>query len=153
MDPTKYVVFVPTKDRSFRKKDVVQLHKVILFPGYVFVASTDDPETCYKKLEPMVMWDEAAFKLLGEETLKCAVVSEQDKNLLAYLMNKEFHIPAVEAIKVGDIVEISNGILEGFEGRAVKINKYRKTVDIELSSDFMGEMRTMTFALKLVERK
>ena len=152
LDADKYVVFVPTKDRSFRKKDVIKLHSVLLFPGYVFVASTDDPDKCFETLSPIVRNDETAYKMLGdEESLRCAVVDERDKALLMRLMNKEFHIAAIEAVDVGDSVVIADGALESLEGRVKKINKYRQTVDVEF--EMFGRMQSVTLALDVVERR
>jgi len=153
LDASKYVVFVPTKDRSFRTKQEFQLHRMLLFPGYVFVASTDEPEMCYKTLKPIIFKDKMAYKLLGEEESSwCAVVDNRDKALLMRLMNKEFHIAAIEAVKVGHDVIIVDGAFAAFEGRVKKINKYRQTVDVEFATEFMGSVRTVTFALKMVER-
>jgi len=154
LDASKYVVFVPTKDRTFREKTGIRLYKSVMFPGYAFVASSDEPETCYKTLKPLIFKDKTAYKLLGEEESSwCAVVDARDKAFLVRLMNKEFHIEAIEAVKVGYDVVIVEGAFKAFEGRVKKINKYRQTVDVEFATEFMGDIRTVTFALNVVERK
>ncbi len=152
LDADKYVVFVPTKDRSFRKKREFKLHRVLLFPGYVFVASTDDPEKCFETLKPIISGNEVAFKLLGDgENRRCAAVGERDKALLARLMNKEFHIAAIEAVEIGHSVVIADGAIELLEGCVKKINKYRQTVDVEF--EMFGRKQVVTLALDVVERK
>lgn len=147
LDASQYMVFVPTKDRSFRLRGAFNLHRVILFPGYVFVAALAPAEDCLRVLKEQVRRDAAALKLLGIDG-ECGRVSEQDKSLLIALLDEEFNIPAVDIAMVGDEVVITGGPFEAQRGRVRKANKYRQTVDVEF--ELLGRTVVETFAARVL---
>jgi transcriptional antiterminator NusG len=151
LDAGKYVVFVPTKDYAFRSKGEISKQRVVCFPGYVFVAADATVDECFDAVKPLISYDEAAYRFLnyGDDHTDIAV-SFEDKEFLVQLLNEEFNAEALEAVQEGHTVRITDGVLDGFEGRVKKIDKYHSTVDVEFNIG--GKIMTQTLMLDIVEK-
>jgi transcription antitermination factor NusG len=147
----KYVVFVPTKSRKYKRKKTLEYRKVTCFKGYVFVVANVTQAEAFIALAPIVRAGEASYKLLANDEFPDSIaLSAKDKALLTTLMNDEFNIPAIEAIRKGDKVVVMDSVLEGFGGRVVKVDIHNLSCDIEF--ELGGKKITETLGLEIVER-
>ncbi|GHV55226.1 hypothetical protein FACS1894216_17000 [Synergistales bacterium] len=138
LDPEKYVVFVPTKDRAFRKKSKVETIKAQWMSGYVFIAATVDETELLEAVAPLIMNDPNIYRLLANGSPSDGVkLTERDKSIMTALLDETFNIPAVEAVFVGDEVKIVESSLEGFGGRVKRVNKHKYSATIEM--DMFGK--------------
>jgi len=152
LDNEKYVVFVPTRDRTYIQKDKsVLIKRVPLFGGYVFIATTDDEDECLSAIAPLIEPDSTVYKFLrngGKDD--AAKLTDRDKAAMTALLNEEFNIPALEAVNVGDRVEIVDRRFEEI-GEVVKVNKRRQTAILRL--ELFGRAAMCEVALEFLAKE
>jgi transcription antitermination factor NusG len=134
LDADKYVVFCPTKDYAFKKAGKVESRRVPLFSGYVFIAATVSAEECSAAVTPLILNEPDVYRFLGNPNEPNDIaLSEHDKSIMTALLDENFNVPALEAVAVGDRVQLlTNGILDGESGRVVKVKKNKRSAVIEV---------------------
>ncbi|MDR2360364.1 MAG: hypothetical protein LBD85_03655 [Oscillospiraceae bacterium] len=157
----QYVVFLPTKVFA-KKKDGERMYvRKPIFAGYVFVAAEQDESAVFAAIDPLVRRDDRVYRFLsevrtitdedGKDRLHWHIrLPDQDKLLLDTLLDGDYNIPAFDAIRVGDRIELAPGhILEGFANNIVlkSVNRHRGTGIIEF--DLFGKTRREEVALNV----
>jgi transcription antitermination factor NusG len=133
LDTEKYVVFVPTKDYAFKKEGEVASRRVPWLDGYVFIAATVSARECLEVVKPIVYGDPGIYKLLSNDgTSESVMLSKADKAVMTAILDENFNIPAIEAVQVGDRVNITERGLDGMSGSVKKVNKHKRTAIIEI---------------------
>jgi DNA-binding Xre family transcriptional regulator/transcription antitermination factor NusG len=134
LDADKYNVFVPTKDRRFRSGGKDTVSKVIWLSGYVFIAALVDEAELIEAISPLVFIDPKIIKVLtnGSPT-DGFMLTAHDKAIMTALLDADFNIPALEAVFVGDKVKITDGVLNGLDGRVTRVNKHRRSALLEVN--------------------
>jgi transcription antitermination factor NusG len=133
LDPEKYVVFVPTKDYAFKRNGKLFPRKVPWLDGYIFIAADADSRECLKTIAPLIRGDSDIYKLLSNDGLpENIALTPHDKAVMTSLLDEQFNIPAIEAVKVDDKVLVIDRTLEGIGGKVVKVNKHKQTARIQI---------------------
>jgi transcription antitermination factor NusG len=147
LDGDKYAVFTPMRDYVFHKLGVDKVRKVVMFAGYVFVATTEDVGKLFATVKPIINGDKQIYKLLANGEPES--VSDDDKEILTALLNEAFVIPAVEVIEVGDRVSVYDERLALHNVKVVAVDKHHGTVTIEF--ELLGRTVRETVAMRWVE--
>jgi transcriptional antiterminator NusG len=152
LGPDRYLVFCPTKDYiTLRKGGDEWKRRIPVFSNYVFIAAESDEASAFAKIKPLVNEDRDIFRLLAYDGDHAGIaLHERDKALLLALMNDEFNIQALEAVLEGDRVIITDEALEGFQGRVRRVDKHRRTAEVEF--EMPGRTIVGSIALEIVER-
>ncbi len=149
LDPERYIAFVPTKDYAFSKGGMKTVRRVPWLDGYVFIASTANPEKCLEEVKPIVYSDSRIYKLLSNDGLRENIaLSEHDKAIMTTILDENFNIPAIEAVMVGDKVTVVDGTLKGIGGKVVRINKRKQTASLEI--EMFGRLTACEIMIDIV---
>ncbi|GHU75158.1 hypothetical protein FACS1894188_05370 [Clostridia bacterium] len=134
LDNDKCVAFVSMRDRTYTQKDkTVPIKRVPLFGGYVFIATTEPETECLKRIVPIVQFDKTIYKVLRNDGKgETAKLSDRDKAVMTALLNEDFNIPALEAVDIGDRIEVLAGALEGIGGVVKSVDRRRHTAIVNL---------------------
>ncbi len=131
----KFEIFLPkikTKSRSKNKKTMINRP---LFPGYVFVKSYSDPQTCLNILKTP-----GAVRLLGNNDNPVPVPTSQIESLKILTKSDADIITGdSQKLKKGTPVMIIDGPMAGVKGIFIKYKgKSRVIVDIDSLKQFAG---------------
>ncbi|GHU75053.1 hypothetical protein AGMMS49992_18230 [Clostridia bacterium] len=109
--------------------------------GYVFVASNASKEEFIGIVKPIVKQHLGIYKLLtnGEDT-NDVMLSEHDKTVMFALLDENFNIPAIDAVVIGDKVQIVDGLFNGKIGNIKRVNIHKRyaIVEIELFNTLLN---------------
>ncbi|GHS90817.1 hypothetical protein AGMMS49957_17460 [Synergistales bacterium] len=133
LDKEVYAVFVPMKNYVHKKQGKTTVRKIPWLSGYVFVAAMVEAEELANAVSPLILLDSTIYKLLSNDGDHASILlSEKDKALLTALLDENFNIPPLEALVVGDKVELINNPLDGFDGEVLRVNLKKKTAMVRL---------------------
>lgn len=118
----------PIKLRYRRMSGIAQEEKVILFPGYVFIRTTEDIDT------RGMCQDQDVLRLLYAD------IEEKDWHLTGQdraIAEEFFRIDGVIGLSKaffdeGDRIHIMDGFLKDYEGQIIRVNKRAKTAEISI---------------------
>lgn len=114
---------VPEKIRIRRKGAEVLEENVVLFPGYIFMRTTEDiaalPLFCVPNVYRILMDSEKNWKLRGT-----------DRALAEALFQTGGVVGLSTAYYDGNRIRIVDGFLKEYEGKILRVNRRRKTAQI-----------------------
>jgi transcriptional antiterminator NusG len=134
LDAEKYVVFVPTRDYAFRNGNgKFEVQQRPWLSGYVFIVTTAGEGECLEAVTPFVHQSADIYKFLSNGgEVDSVKLSERDKSVMTTILDENFNIPALEAVLVGDKVQIMDGTLEGMGGKVKRVNKHKRIAVLEI---------------------
>ena len=115
-----------------------------MFPEYVFL-ETEDPAALKKALKPY----QDLVQLLEDGTLLQRVDPEEEK-LLRLLGGKEHHLNISQGYIRDGVTYVTGGPLVGLESRIRKIDRHKRTAQIETTDDGLGNF--FTAGLEIVSK-
>lgn len=114
---------VPEKKRIRRKNGNALEESVVLFPGYIFMRTTENiaalPLFCVPNVYRILMDSEKNWKLRGT-----------DRTLAEALFQTGGVVGLSKAYYDGDRIRIVDGFLKEYEGQILRVNHRRKTAQI-----------------------
>ena len=119
--------------------------EALLMPGYVFVYNQE--ETPLQALHQV----EGVIRVLtyGEQDTR-GYLTGHDLEFALRVRRNEGVWGKLEAIREGDFVRITDGVLQELQGKVVAMNRRRHTVQIELN--FFGDARRLWLGYEVMER-
>lgn len=138
-------VFIPLVERMTKVRGEWVPVKTRLFPGYVFV-ETDNPQALYMRLKEI----KSMTKLLktGEEITP---LYSEEEEYLKRLQDEDHVVRYSEGWLEGDRLVISEGALNGYEGKIKKILRHKRLVVLEVP--LLGRKVEVTLGLGIVEKR
>lgn len=133
-----------TRDRMRRYEGSWHVESEQMFPDYVFL-ETEDPAALKRELEPYLN----LIQLLEDGTLLQRVDPEEEK-LLRLLGGKEHHLNISRGYIRSGITYVTGGPLVGLESRIRKIDRHKRTAQIETTDDGLGNF--FTAGLEIVSK-
>lgn len=137
--------FIPRYEEKKHIQGAWRTQKQILFPGYVFVVTSD-----IRKLHDGLKTVIGLTKLLGTGR-EIVPLSEGEKEFLLSFGGEEQVVQMSEGIIIGSQVIIHSGPLKGKEGYIRKIDRHKRKAWLELP--FLGGMQRVQVGLEIVSRK
>lgn len=121
------IALFPTKVKRFKSKGQWEEVNKPLFPGYVFVYSQNPyPLNVYYRfkqvIKPLRYNDDLEGYLKGN-----------DLRFAQWIWEQQGKLEALKAIRVGDRVEIVDGIFRNLNGRVLALDKRKQAARIELN--------------------
>ena len=149
-----YLPFLPVKETPHRSKGVIKKNREFLFPGYIFIKTSDAADSIMEKLRLAFMGIPqhlGIYKLLhyGDDK-KDVVVREKERRNWELLYDSDFCVKGLVGLIVGDMIRVTSGPLVGMESQIKKINRHRREVIVEV--EMMGALRQVTLMLEVVEK-
>jgi transcription antitermination factor NusG len=149
LDPEKYVAFVPLKDYVYKKKGVLEKRKIPWIGGYVFIAAMVGAEELLQTVKPLIFNDPTVYKLLSNDGERQSIMlSPSDKAVMTALLDENFNIEPLEAVQVGDTVEVIDGVLETYGGEVISVDAKKQVSVVRM--DFMGRLTDFELPLEYV---
>ena len=133
-----------THDRMRRYEGSWHVECEQMFPEYVFL-KTEDPAALKKALKPY----QDLVQLLEDGTLLQRVDPEEEK-LLRLLGGKEHHLNISQGYIRDGVTYVTGGPLVGLESRIRKIDRHKRTAQIETTDDGLGNF--FTAGLEIVSK-
>jgi transcription antitermination factor NusG len=120
------------------------------FTGHVFVMTEQSPFEARLAMRKQYMQSNDIFGMLhyGDDEGD-VVLHSADKLLIEHIYNDDFVAETIKAIKVGDYVEVTDTMFEGFGGVVKRMNKSKRKAEIEF--DLFGKKHVEVFAIEFVE--
>lgn len=118
---------------------------VMLFPGYVFIDTTQ-PEEIHEILHR----DRNYIGFLKCDD-KFIPVSESEKQMISHFMGDSDCASASLGVLENGTVRIIYGPLKGMEDKLIRIDRHKKKAWV-LIPNFLGQDRKLSFTLELVEK-
>lgn len=137
--------FIPRYEVKKHIQGVWKTQKQTLFPGYVFVV-TSDIVALYAELKTII----GMTKLIGTG-MEIVPISENEKEFLLGFGGEEQVVQMSEGIIIGSQVVIHSGPLKGKEGYIRKIDRHKRKAWLELP--LLGGMQKVQVGLEIVSKK
>jgi transcription antitermination factor NusG len=134
VNPNEFFIFCPLKDYAFRRPGIIEARHVPWLSGYVFIISTVAPAECLSAIYPIIINDRNVFKFVRHSSDNDAIaLSEHDKRIMRTLLDTDFHIPALNAVKKGDWIQIDDfSMFNGINAKVSHIQKRKQTATVEI---------------------
>ena len=139
-------VFIP--QRQMLKRVAGQWRPCLqpLIPGYLFVITTHVEQLAHE-----LRGVPAFTKLLGNENLFTPLATDEAALIDNFTANEHRIVLASQAVVEGDRVKVLKGPLVGQEGLITKINRHRRTADLQMQ--VMGRTKRITLALEVLHKR
>lgn len=146
LDPLLYEhCFVPLREKAYKKEGKYINITKPLFPGYLFLI-TDHIDQVNAGL-----WKVAQFtRVLGTGN-SFVPLEEEDVKVFRSLTDKAFNVSLSKGFIVGNEITITEGPLQGQEGRIRKIDRHKRIAIIEVS--FLGKGTKVRVPLEIIEKR
>lgn len=137
--------FLPCFEEMKRYKGAWHKEQKLLFPGYVFLISTD-PDQLYRSLKSVI----GLTKLLktGEQIIS---LTEEEIRFLLRFGGKEQLVKISTGFVEQAQVIILDGPLKGMEGYIKKIDRHRREASLELP--MFGRILDVKVGLEIIAKK
>ncbi len=136
--------FVPKYERAWRTKGCWEKREEILFPGYLFFI-TEYPD----RLNGLLKKIPEFTRLLGDEEGPIPLY-EQEVEFLEKYTNRNYVLEMSTGEMIGNKLTVTDGALEGYEGKVVHFDRHRRLVTLEI--EFFGRNVNMTVGMEIVKR-
>lgn len=137
--------FIPRYEESKRYKGEWHKKTKILFPGYVFVVSSNVRQL-FSGLKSVI----GMTKLLGNGDAIVPLTLEETDFLLQF-GGKDQVVKLSEGIIENDRVIVTNGPLKGYEGLICKVDRHKKMAWLEMM--MFGRLQKIEVGLEIVEKR
>ncbi len=118
----------PQKTKCFRGKNEWLNEQVPIIPGYVFVYLREDEAKhiySFTKLPPVI-------RILNYGDENTWRLKESDLAFADWVWNQNGLINTIEAVQIGDRVEIVDTELKHLRGKVIRMDRRKKTVLLEM---------------------
>ena len=119
----------------------------MLFPGYVFVETTNPAELrdCLREIP-------AFTRFLGSSDESFLALTDDEVAWLNAFTNGETHVAEMsEGTIEGDNVLVTKGPLRGHEGQIVKIDRHKRLAELEIR--MFGRVKRVRIGLEVVRKR
>ena len=143
--------FMVTMEVVHRKQGKSFLVTKNMFPGYLFVESELDLIEFDIQLKKLIHKISYFMKLLKFDNEGTSVLYPDEKEYLERLVNDKKVVEHSIGFIEGNEVFITEGPLQGFESKIVKIDRHKRRATLEV--EFCGELRYVDVSLEIISKK
>lgn len=127
-----YHAFIPKQVRIWKRNNN-KIRKILpLFRGYVFIETNEALHNFLTFLNIYVKPVKGFIRLLRYENLEVDTVLPHERAWIESYCDKQFVIEPSIAYIEGDRIVITEGPLMGHESEIKKVNRHKRTVEVEL---------------------
>lgn len=138
------VAIFPKKVKRLLKQGEWLECSVPLMPGYIFVYANEDVTYAQLRSKSRVL------KVLRYAEDITGELQGDDRAFADWIWRSDGMIGCLEAVKIGDWVEITDPMLQQLHGRVVKMDRRKQMVKLEL--DVLGSARSIWLNYELVQK-
>ena len=134
---------IPRKVKRIYRQGKWQEEEQKMLPGYVFVFSEQQiPFRAVLSLPPVIRVLRYADDLEG-------YLEGQDRALAEMLLEREGRIGALEALKEGDFIHITDGLLSQYGGKVLRMDRRKQMAEVELN--VAGDINRVWLSYEILE--
>ena len=117
-------IFVPMYVRKKRYQGRWHEEQKVLFPGYIFVDTSDIELFCqYLAKVP-------GFKKVLRDADEIAPITEEEKAYLLSMMDEHYIVQVSVGYLIGEKICITEGALKNYQGSIYRIDRHRRTAQL-----------------------
>ncbi|MCW6109115.1 antiterminator LoaP [Clostridium sporogenes] len=150
LDNEQIFSFVPKVEKVIKNSRQVRKEIIPLFPGYVITDAAIDGVSFIEKTIDVIRNSKYIIKLLGKENLQYMHLSKEEKDFLLEFCNSDYIVEESTGFVIGDKVIINSGPLKGRESVIKKIDRHKRSAEIELK--FLGALRHVKVGLEVFKK-
>ncbi len=139
-------LFVPICEKLIKKSGKWIKADTKLFPGYIFI----DTEPRYVSDIAVGLLKVSKFTKLLKSADEIKPITEEEEKYLKSIMDKEHRVKVSTGFLIGDRICITDGALRSYEGRVKKINRHKRSAEIEVN--VFGRATTVTMGLEIISK-
>jgi transcriptional antiterminator NusG len=145
-----YHAFTPKQIRIWVRKGLKIRKSVPLFRGYVFVETNEDVIDFLTYLNIYIKPVKGFIRLLRYENNQIETVLPHERNWIESLCNDQFVIEPSLAFIEGDRIRIIEGPLMGHESEIKKVNRHKRSVEVELT--MFDQIQRITLDCEVIQK-
>jgi transcriptional antiterminator NusG len=142
-----YRIFIPYKERFFRKEGILKIEKEICFPGYVFIESKTSANEFRDIAMKYIRNIKEIYSILSRYDKNDIALKESEKQFLEKLLCNCDCIKISYGNFTNGVIHINSGALLGMEKYIMKIVPHKRLAEIEIM--ILGETKRMFLPLDL----
>ena len=151
IDTNNSRAFYPKIESFFKTSKIIKKKIKPLYPGYIFIKSTIDPQDFLIMIQPIITHSRYYIKLLNKYKPESMVLNEKEKDRITKYCDENYIIKKSIGIKEGDKIEIISGPLKGCESEIKRIDRHKMRAEVEI--EFMGDIRRVNLPLEVVQKQ
>lgn len=137
-------IFVPMYVRKKRYQGKWHEEQKVLFPGYIFVDTSDIELFCqYLAKVP-------GFKKVLRDADEIAPITEEEKDYLLSMMDEHYIVQISVGYLIGDKICITEGALKNYQGSIYRIDRHRRTA--QLMVNLFGRQTKVEVGLEVIQK-
>lgn len=137
-------IFVPMYVRKKRYQGRWHEEQKVLFPGYIFVDTSDIELFCqYLAKVP-------GFKKVLRDADEIAPITEEEKAYLLSMMDEHYIVQISVGYLIGDKICITEGALKNYQGSIYRIDRHRRTA--QLMVNLFGRQTKVEVGLEVIQK-
>lgn len=117
-------IFIPMYVRKKRYQGRWHEEQKVLFPGYIFVDTSDMELFCQYLVKV------PGFKKVLRSADEIAPITEEEKEYLLSMMDEHFIVRLSVGYLIGDKICITEGALKDYQGSIYRIDRHRRTAQL-----------------------
>lgn len=139
---------MPKKVRLLRKAGSVERIEEPLFPGYIFIETDKEYALFRMHMERKIRPVNGVIRLLKHDNEGLETILPHERSFIEKFTDTERTIqPSIGFIE-GDKIVVTSGPLMGQESLIRKINRHKRTAELEIS--MFGRVQTVTVSLEIL---
>lgn len=137
-------IFVPMYVRKKRYQGKWHEEQKVLFPGYIFVDTSDIELFCqYLAKVP-------GFIKVLRDADEIAPITEEEKAYLLSMMDEHYIVQISVGYLIGDKICITEGALKNYQGSIYRIDRHRRTA--QLMVNLFGRQTKVEVGLEVIQK-
>lgn len=137
-------IFTMLGERKYRIRGKWELKRYILFSGYVFIETADIEDFRLRLYEIETM---TKVLKIGDDVVP---IEPEEEEFLKLLGGKEHVAEYSEGYLEGEKLIVTEGAMQGFEGKVKRLDRHRRLVTIEVQ--LLGRLVEIQLGLGVVRR-
>lgn len=141
----EFKALAPQREIKERKDGKWKIKIRTLFQSYVFVKSTMDAEAYYKLSNIS-----GVINILKGAGSSPTPVPEDEMHMVLRLTQESDLVGISDLVFDGDKVKVTRGVLEGYEGQIIKVDKRRFRAKVKFT--LMGQDKFIELGINVIEK-
>lgn len=151
LDSSKFLPFVPTKEKYFKKDGNIIKESEVCFQGYIFIESSLCVDKFIIEIFPIIRMTKEIYRIVNYGNSKDIAMRESERSALSCLYGDKYCIEISTGFIEGDKVKVYAGPLAGRESIIRKINRHKREAMIEI--EIMGGLRCINVGLEIIKKR
>lgn len=142
--------FLPKMEVLYRKQGTFYPQEKLMFPSYVFIESDLEHTFFHQKLLELKQKKTGIIKELKFDNEGTPALTQEEKELIEKLIGRKKVMKHSIGYIEGDQVIVTEGPLQGFESKIIKIDRHKRRAQIEI--EMLGRVVNLNVSLEIIKK-